>query len=782
VIRLRIVLAAALLTLLQSLAAGQPSSLETRVKASLESMRGAPLAEVYAAAYELADLGDEIVPLLRREVESLDDPHALLGCLKALAELDAERDAATKLAELAGEKSAPEVRIAAAFQLRDLPADKKVAGRIEEYLDDTFEPAVKVALAQTLHRVGDGAQSKRAIGVLKELLKSDDREIRNRGAIALGELGEFDAAGPTLRALGEEPSESGQVARGLIRLEERTRQYERSLEQLVKEGSAKPPGGDDLDLIRELIERVQRDHIYGDQYSGAEGVEKLLTAAAKGMLEHLDEHSTYFSQDEYEKWLLDLNRDYGGIGAFVNTLAGRFLISRPIYTGPAFKVGLRSDDHIVEVDGWSTFDKPQQDVIDRLKGKPGTTVTVKVMRAGWQEPREFAIERATVKLDTVRHELFPGGIGYVEIITFGDKTTRELGAAIADLEAEGATGIIIDLRYNHGGYLSEAVDVCSLFLGPNKLVVETRTRLQDEGDGIVHRTRNLGRRCELPLAVLVNHQSASASEIVSGTLQHYGRAVLIGKQTFGKGSVQNPFLLETRPHEPFDDKNRNGRFDPEEWFDDTNGNGRFDTGSMFKLTTQKYYLADGRSIHTDVDADGRPIHKGGVTPDIESDFEGVSPFKQEELFRLLDNDDDGKNVFQRYLDQHFGAHEELFVELAEGDGGKIERYPEFESFYTSLETKLDRDEIRRWLRLFVRRKVTDLRAREFPGNDFLGDYQEDTQLQRAIVELLGRIGVDSHTIPAYEAFAEIAKQQDALVAERRAKDKDSAGTGGSDGN
>lgn len=766
------------------IAAQNEVSLTDKVKGALSRMEGARLADVYAVANELNDLGDAVVPILKRELASLDDEKAMLGCLRALASLDAVDDSAAKLLDLAGPDQDQEVRIAALFLIRDLPPTDEAEERVSKYLDDTLDPRVKCALAQCLYEIGDGASQKRSLAELKKLLRSDDRSLRIQGALALAELGEFDAAGPTLRAIAEEPSVEGQLARSLLKNDEMQRYFTSREERLVAEGAvpAAPPK-DRFDVLREIIAVIQSQHIYGDQYVGDTGEEKLLTAAAKGLLEYLDPHSTYMDAAEYEKWLLDLNREYGGIGAYVNTISGLFSITRPIYSGPAFKAGLRSDDVIVKVDGWETFGQPQQSVIERLKGKPGTQVKLEVSRAGWKEPREFVITRRTIEIPSVFWEMFPGNVGYVEVQTFADGTTAELRKALNDLERRGAVGLVLDLRYNHGGYLNEAVDMCAEFVGGNKLVVECRDRHQKPGEGRQHMTDRRTKAREMPLVVLINHQSASASEIVSGTLKSYERATLVGRRSFGKGSVQNPIQLESREAEPFNDKNRNFRWDPDEEYVDLNKNGHFDYGSMFKLTTQRYYLPGGESIHTDLDADGRVLNKGGVAPDIEADFETTAPWKAEELANLLQPEDGAdKNRFESYVERHFPGNEALFVELAEGDHGSTAKYPGFSEFYQSLNTRLDENEIRRWVRLYVRRKVSDVREKEFPGNDFFGDYQEDTQLQRAIVELLKKLGTDPESIVQYQGFVATASKQDKEIAERHAKEEKAAAKNATSGN
>ena len=793
------------------------SSLAEQIEEAISEMSSGNPGAVYSAATTLYEIGDTAIPALRAALEQVEDPWVLLGCLRALVELESTDSAAERLLDLAGPEQESQIRIAAMDVIARLPRERKLEEGLSDFLDRAYDPEIKVALAKTLYHVGDAAHRKRARSELQQLLRSEDRVFRVKGALALAEIRDFDRARPVLLEIENEPTLEGRLARSYLQNEKIIRYWENRETRRFREGNSEQvSGGDDrFEVLREIIDLVKKEHIYGERYEGEDGEEELLTAAAKGMLSSIDRHSTYFSADEYQKWLLDLQRNYAGIGAYVNTIGGFFTITRPIYSGPAYKVGLRSDDQILSVDGWETYNQPQQDVIDKLKSKPGTEVVVEVMRNGWREPKKFTIVRETINIPSVKWELFPGQIGYVEAETFGNTTHTELHTALDDLTHRGARAFILDLRYNPGGYLREAIKMVGEFVGPNQLVVYTEGR-SGEADRRQYKTDPADHKREQPLVILVNHRSASASEIVAGALKFYGRAQLIGTKTFGKGSVQNPFPLESRKSEPFRDLNRNGIWDPDEEFSDENGDGKFNNSAMFKLTTQLYYLPDNRSIHTLVDGDGRVVKEGGVQPDQTIALELTAPWKEEELSSLGE-----RRVFTDYLEQHFKsrhsaekilevltqaasdkdlqkvlddhdvgpllyehwkslyngmdleslaaakqrqdqereANHSLFVELSEGDGFDTNKYPEFDSFYTSLDTHIDRNEIRRYIRLFLRARVADLRKKPFPGNNFLGDYQEDTQLQLAIVELLRTLGADAASIPQFARFADIEGKQ-----------------------
>ncbi|MFH0943886.1 MAG: S41 family peptidase, partial [Planctomycetota bacterium] len=638
-------------------------SLTEQIEAAIADMSSGDPSAVFGAANALYEIGDAVVPALRARIGTEEDPWVLLGCIRALVDLDAVRDVSGPLLRLADLEQESGLRIAALDVIAMLPREPGLEEGISDFLDRTYDPAVKVALAKTLYQVGDAAHRKRARDEMHQMLQSEERSYRVLGALALAEIGDFDRARPVLLEIEHDPGLEGRLAKSYLEQEKINRYWENRETRRFREGESTRTGDseDKFDLLREIMGLIKAEHIYGERYQSKEGEEDLLTAAAKGMLSSLDRHSTYFSPEEYQKWLLDLQRNYAGIGAYVNTVGGFFTITRPIYSGPAYRAGLKSDDQILSVDGWETYEKPQQEVIDRLKSTPGTEVVIEVMRNGWRKPKLFTIVRETINIPSVRWELFPGDIGYVEVETFGNSTHDELRVALDDLTRKGARGFILDLRYNPGGYLREAIKMAGEFLGPDQLVVYTEGR-SGEKDRRLYKTEpgSLGRK--EPMVVLINHRSASASEIVAGALHHYDRAELIGIKTFGKGSVQNPFPLESRRCEPFEDRNRNGIRDPDETYTDEDHDGKFDSSAMFKLTTQLYYLPDGESIHTQIDGDDRVVHEGGIQPDEELELELTAPWMAEELTDLTE-----RRVFRDYLEEYFHSRHsaETIMEVLE---------------------------------------------------------------------------------------------------------------------
>ncbi|MHC4943923.1 MAG: S41 family peptidase, partial [Planctomycetota bacterium] len=600
-----------------------------------------------------------------RIIAAVDESSAVvkLGCAKTLIDLNEERDAVPILLAVAQDDQHKRIRLSAIALLGTTDyLEERLNAQVEEFmsarLDEETDPDILVEVAKALYFIGEVPQRKKSENYLKEMLESDLQEIRVNSALALAEIGNLEEASLVLKEIKNDPSYQGRMAKAILK----ARDWERYLLNTMRdntlgldEHSQRNQPSKELALISELIQVIQDKHIQGDLFMDEAGIEKLLSAAAKGMLNYLDTHSTYFSQEEHERWLMDLERKYAGIGAYVNTIDGVFTIIRPIYSGPAYKVGLRSGDQILKVDGWETYNKENDEIIRRLKGVPGSKVRITIYRTGWEEERDFMIHRDQISIPSVNGELLPGGIGYVEVTQFAAGTGRELLTKLDTLINQGAEGLILDLRNNTGGYLNEAVYVSSLFLPPGELVVYTEGRQEKRAD---YNTQPLRFQWKEPVVVLVNRRSASASEIVAGALKLYDRAMIVGEKTYGKGSVQNPMMLHSRWPERFTDGNNNGVFDEGEEFEDLNTNGKFDIGPMLKITSAMYFLANGKSIHTLRDLEGQVIQEGGVIPDVPVRFEGIEPWKEEELADLLE-----KKVFRNYVEENYTDHRNLFLEL-----------------------------------------------------------------------------------------------------------------------
>lgn len=294
--------------------------------------------------------------------------------------------------------------------------------------------------------------------------------------------------------------------------------------------------------------------------------QKLSEAAIGGMLEMLDEHSQYLPPQNYEDLVLSTEGEFGGLGMTILVRDHYPTVVSPMEGTPAFFMGIQGGDQIIEIEGQNTFDWTSDRAVKLLRGEPGTRVNLKIRREGSPDPIPFTITRDIIKVESVPYAFMLGDVGYVRVQNFSRTTAAELRAKLGQLEKEGAKGLVLDLRWNPGGLLTAAKEVSELFLPRGKMIVFTKGRLQQqnvsyysEPAGPVHD--------KLPIVILVNGSSASASEIVAAGLQDHDAALIAGKTTFGKGSVQTVF--------------------------------RLDEESAIKLTTAKYYTPSGRSIHKD---------------------------------------------------------------------------------------------------------------------------------------------------------------------------------------
>ncbi|MDE0958417.1 MAG: S41 family peptidase, partial [Planctomycetota bacterium] len=456
--------------------------------------------------------------------------------------------------------------------------------------------------------------------------------------------------------------------------------------------------------------------------------EKLLIEAAKGMVGSLDPFSSFMDVTDTKEFYEGITGEYAGIGAQVqmDPNTETLKIIRPIYKGPAYRSGMISEDLVIEVDGISTKGKPLDEIVKGLKGKPGTSVVLKVFRRGWREARDFEITRETIQLDSVLYQMLPGKLGFISLAQFGDTAVKEVLVALDDLESQGMRGLIFDLRSNPGGYLQSAVSLVDEFVDDKSMPIVS----QKSGSGVFEDSEKFatkGMREDYPMMVLVNGSSASASEIVSGALQDFKRAKLIGVKTYGKGSVQRLLPMA-------DSVNR-----------------LLGGESTLRLTVQHYYLPSGRSIHTQRDAQGKILVEGGIDPDIIKESTEIPLWRIEALGRLSDN-----KAFEKWIDENYQENKDLVTKIVESgdDNGKI-IYPGFDSWFEQQsDTGVTEEDARYGLRSKLRRLIEDER-----GSQFACDYVEDVQLQSAILELLGSLGTEVSTIPQYvDLVVEVTKE------------------------
>jgi len=366
---------------------------------------------------------------------------------------------------------------------------------------------------------------------------------------------------------------------------------------MVRYSQADSATYDNLRVFSEVLSLVQRNYV--EEVDPKE----LIYGAIKGMLGDLDPHSSFMTPDMFKEMQVDTKGEFGGLGIQIGIKDKMLTVIAPIEDTPAFRAGIQSGDKIVTIEGKPTKDMTLTEAVDKMRGPKGTSVTISVMREGLDKLKDYTITRDIIKIQSVKSKLMDENIGYVRISQFQEKTNEDLEKALREFDEKKIKGLVLDLRNDPGGLLNMAVDVSGEFLPTNKLVVYIKGR---NGEKDEFYTRNAHPRTEFPMVVLVNQGSASASEIVAGALQDWGRAVIMGTTTFGKGSVQTVLQLSD--------------------------------GSGLRLTTAKYYTPKDRSIQNT-----------GISPDIEvkqpplpdaKGGEGASPhmFREKDLDGHLKND------------------------------------------------------------------------------------------------------------------------------------------------
>ncbi|MEY4528099.1 MAG: Carboxy-terminal-processing protease [Nitrospirota bacterium] len=320
---------------------------------------------------------------------------------------------------------------------------------------------------------------------------------------------------------------------------------------------------EELKTFSEVLNQVQRHYV--DETKTKE----LVQGAIRGMLSTLDPHSAYMTPEMYKEMQVETKGEFGGVGIQIGVKENRLAVIAPIEGTPAQRAGIKAGDFIVKVNDETTKDLTLMDAVQKMRGPKGTKVNLTIQRDGTPDPLLFTLMRDTIKIESVKSKIIDN-LGYVRLTQFQEATGRDLAKAIKQFREQKVQGAILDLRNNPGGLLTAAVDVSEQFLPNGKLVVFTKNR---EGKKDEWLAKSKDQMDELPMIILVNEGSASASEIVAGALQDWGRAVIVGTTSFGKGSVQTILPLGD--------------------------------GSGLRLTTAKYYTPKGRSIQST-----------GITPDI----------------------------------------------------------------------------------------------------------------------------------------------------------------------
>ncbi|HAT72481.1 MAG TPA: peptidase S41 [Elusimicrobia bacterium] len=331
-----------------------------------------------------------------------------------------------------------------------------------------------------------------------------------------------------------------------------------------------------LKVIVDVLELIK------DNYVEQIDPQKLVYGAAKGMVEELDDFSQFMEPDVYDRVKSDTEGEFGGIGIRVDTKDGWLTVVTPLPNTPAWRAQMLPGDKIIKIEGESTKDLIIDEAIKKLRGKPGTQVKITTAReaedknAEWIT-RDITITRELIKSENVKWRMLDAKTGYIKIVEFTGHVTENFDKAMAELKGKGMEALVLDLRYNPGGLLSAAVDISKVFMNGDKMIVYTKGRKPENYQEF--RAGGSAAYERLPLVILMNRYSASASEIVAGAMQDNKRAVIIGERSFGKASVQSMI--------PLSDK------------------------SALRLTIAKYYTPNGKSIQHDAKNE-----TGGITPDI----------------------------------------------------------------------------------------------------------------------------------------------------------------------
>lgn len=334
---------------------------------------------------------------------------------------------------------------------------------------------------------------------------------------------------------------------------------------------------ENLELFGMVYERLMRNYV--DELDP----EEMIQVAIDAMLEELDPHSQLLTEQVYDDLMTNTQGEFGGLGIQIVVRDGYPTVVSPIDGTPAFRLGIRGGDQIVEIEGESTEGWRSSQAVEHLRGPKGSEVRIGIKRPGRELILPFTIVRDIIKVESVPHAFMldeEEGIGYLRVTNFSRTTRREIEEKLDVLDSQGLQSLIIDLRFNPGGLLQSATDVSELFLDKGELIVYTKGRLAQQNMRY-YASSTAGRRWgDRPLVVLVNGSSASASEILAGAIQDHDMGLVVGQPSFGKGSVQTVFEISPT--------------------------------KALKLTTAKYFTPAGRSIHRDRTRDGEIIEEEGI--------------------------------------------------------------------------------------------------------------------------------------------------------------------------
>ncbi|NIQ93887.1 MAG: S41 family peptidase [Desulfuromonadales bacterium] len=380
--------------------------------------------------------------------------------------------------------------------------------------------------------------------------------------------------------------------------------------------ASEAPAYEEIELFTDILSIIRKNYVEEVP------VKDLIYGAVNGMLSTLDPHSAFMPPEIYKERKIDTRGQFGGLGIEITIRDGILQVVSPIEDTPAFRAGIEAGDRILKIEDKFTKDMSIMDAVRIMRGKPGTQVTITIMRESFDKPRPFTLTREIIKIKSVKARILDDGYGYVRISQFQEQTAADLRAALDGLgdKSEPLEGLVLDLRNNPGGLLDQAVEVADTFLSDG-LIVYTKGR--DEDSRMRFSAEAARTEPTYPMVVLINGGSASASEIVSGALQDHGRAIVMGTRSFGKGSVQT--LIPMGDH------------------------------SGLSLTTAHYFTPNGTSIQArgimpDIVVRQAEFTETGAEPhfreaDLENHLEAQSPPKPESLQK----EQDGEAALQKEL-------------------------------------------------------------------------------------------------------------------------------------
>ena len=404
-----------------------------------------------------------------------------------------------------------------------------------------------------------------------------------------------------------------------------------------RHSSAEGKGSDyeSIELFTDVMSIIKKSYVEEVD------TKKLVYGAINGMLTSLDPHSSFMPPDTYKEMKIDTKGAFGGLGIEISIKDSVLTVISPIEDTPAFKAGIKAGDMIIKIDEKFTKDLNINDAVKRMRGQKGSKVILTIMRDGFDKPKEFPLVRDIIQVKSVRYHLTDGGYGYVRIAQFQEKTDEDLSKALKTMKEEykgELKGLVLDMRNDPGGLLDQAVRVADHFVTEGQMIVYTEGREKDSK--MQFTSKKGGKEPNYPIVVLINGGSASASEIVAGALQDHKRAIVLGTQSFGKGSVQTIIPLS----------------------DD----------SGLRLTTARYYTPKGRSIQAK-----------GITPDIIVEaVELPKTTAKKDIMHLREKD----------LENHFESEDKSGAGEAKKDDKKDEKKDDkTDKVPTKLEDNLKND-------------------------------------------------------------------------------------------